>query len=178
MKKSLLIVAAILFAASTFAQTKEEINASIARANELSELLAKKQKATGLNAVDECVKKLEAAANVAKENSEKLAGLYYREIGETKDGVTDVNVKKPTLEEMVSLSKSIENEGQQVAEAGEKVEPAIKEIKEVKNPMQAAKLVSVTKFITDVSKILGEESVAQAKAIASMIETAKSASNL
>lgn len=178
MKRYFVILATILVASTTFAQTKEEIKASVERAQQISELLAKTPKSTGIANVDGCVNDLQKAAEAAVANSENLTGLYYREIGETKDGVTDVNVKKPTLDELLQLSESITEEGTAVTEAGKKVEPAINEIKEIKNPMKAAKLVSVTNFITDLSKILGEESVAQAKAIAEMIETAKSASNL
>ena len=52
MKKAILMIATILVAASAFAQTKEDINASVERAKKLSELCAKFPKASGASEVD------------------------------------------------------------------------------------------------------------------------------
>lgn len=177
MKKIILMIATILVAASAFAQTKEDINASVERAKKLSELCAKFPKPSGVSEVDEYAKAVLVAAQAAVVNSEQLVDLYYRVIGETKDGVTDVTIVKPSLEDIINLSTTIAAEGIAVADATKLAEGAAKKVKEIKNPIQAAKLVPMTKFSADAILILAEESAAQAKAIAAMVETAKSAAN-
>lgn len=179
MKKAILMIATILVAASAFAQTKEDINASVERAKKLSELCAKfPKKASGASEVDDYANAVLAAALAAVANSEQLENFYYRVIGETKDGVTDVTIVKPSLEDIMDLSATIAAEGIAVADATKLAEGAVKKVKETKNPIQAAKLAPMTKFTADATPILAEESAAQAKAIAAMVETAKSAANL
>lgn len=178
MKKAILMIATILVAASAFAQTKEDINASVERAKKLSELCAKFPKASGASEVDAYANAVLVAAKAAIANSEQLENFYYRVIGETKDGVTDVTIVKPSLEDIMALSETIAEEGIAVADATKLAEGAAKKVKVTKNPIQAAKLVPMTKFTADATPILAEESAAQAKAIAAMVETAKSAANL
>ena len=43
------------------------------------------------------------AAVLAIANSVQLENMYKREIGETQDGVTDVTITKPTLDEWVNI---------------------------------------------------------------------------
>ena len=171
MKKAILMIATILVAASAFAQTKEDINASVERAKKLSELCAKFPKASGASEVDAYANAVLVAAKAAIANSEQLENFYYRVIGETKDGVTDVTIVKPSLEDIMALSATIATEGIAVADATKLAEGAAKKVK-------VTKLVPMTKFTADVTPILAEESAAQAKAIAAMVETAKSAANL
>ena len=171
-------MATILVAATTFAQTKEDISASAARAQKLGELLAKVPGNTGVAEVDNYAAAIVTAAAAAVENSNKLENFYYRVIGETKDGVTDVTIVKPSLDDILELSTTIAAEGTAVATATKLAEGAAKKVKETKNPIAAAKLVLMTKFTADVSPLLVEESAAQVKAIAAMVETAKSAANL
>ncbi len=178
MKKVILMIATILVAASALAQTKEDISASVERAKKLSELCAKFPKSSGVSEVDAYAKAVLVAAQAAVANSEQLENFYYRVIGETKDGVTDVTIVKPSLEDIMTLSTTIASEGIAVAEATKLAEGAAKKAKATKNPIQAAKLAPMTKFTADVTPILAEESAAQAKAIAAMVETAKSATNL
>ncbi|MBR5906925.1 MAG: hypothetical protein IKZ50_00845 [Bacteroidales bacterium] len=178
MKKIVLMMATLLVATNVIAQTKEEISASVTRAQKLSELCKKFPKATGVPEVDAHANAVLNAAESAVKNSEKLENLYYRQIGETKDGVTDVTIVKPSLDDILELSASIADEGDAVAKATKLSEDAAKKAKEIKNPLKAAKLAAMTKFTSDATPILLEESAAQAKAIASMVETAKSASNL
>ena len=55
---------------------------------------------------------------------------------------------------------------------------ALSASKAQKNPMKAAKIATALGFTKDAYPILVEESAAQTKAIAAMIETAKTAKNL
>lgn len=60
---------------------------------------------------------LKEAADYAILNSKTLENFYKRQIGETKDEVTDVTVEKPTLEQWVELLTGVTAEGVKVKEA-------------------------------------------------------------
>lgn len=104
--------------------------------------------------------------------------MYYRSIGQTEDGVTDVTVKKPTLEELTELSARIGTQAAAVAAATKLVPAAGEELKGVKNPMKLAAATKSVKYSKDVLEIVGVESAFQVKAIADMIKTATSNDNL
>ena len=107
-----------------------------------------------------------------------LQGLYYRQIGETKDGVTDVTIKKPTVEELVALAATLTAEGASISETAKGAEAATKASSTNTNPMKAAKIASALAFTKDAYPVLLEESNAKVAAIKQMIETAKTAKNL
>ena len=160
------------------AQTKEEMEASQARYEKLVKLCEKKPKSTSVSEVDVYVKKVYDAAILSMATAEQLQNLYYRQIGETKDGVTDVTVKRPTVEELTALSATIAAQSVTVKGASDSAEAALSASKNQKNPMKAAKVATALGFTKDVYPILVEELAAQTKAIAEMIETAKTANNL
>ncbi len=179
MKKVLIVIVAMLMMGVTVnAQTKEEMQASQKRTENLQSLIAKYPKPTGLADVDAYGEAVYNAAVMAVANSEQLEGFYYRSIGETKDGITDVNIKKPTVEECMSLASTIAAEAVSVKQAADLAKAAAEQAKSEKNPMKAAKVAKMTKFTVDVMPVLTEESVAQGKAINDMIETLKTAKNL
>lgn len=184
--KKILLTAIALMAMSMAgnAQTSEDIQQSEKRCAELQKLVEGQPKACGAQKVDKFGASITEAAVLAIENSGKLADLYRRTVGETKDGVTDVEIKKPTVEECVSLSTSIAGEGTMLTEAGKSLEDAGKELKELtsqKSPKaikQAKGATSIIAYGKDAMAILSEETVAQGKAIKEIIETVKSGKNL
>lgn len=180
MKKFLFLTVALftMSVSFSFAQTKADIQASVDRYAKLQKLCAKQPKETGVADVDAYVEGVYTAAVASLSSSELLQNLYYRQIGETKDGVTDVSIKKPTVEELMALGETLTVEGVSIAEAAKGAETAIKSSKENKNPMKAAKIATAIAFTTDVYPILLEESGAKISIIKQMIETAKSANNL
>ncbi len=161
-----------------FGQTKEEIKASADRCAKLEKLCSKQPKQTGVADVDTYVQGVYNAAISSAASSALLQDLYYRQIGETKDGVTDVNIKKPTVDELVALGTTLTAEGVSIAEAGKGAEAATKASTANKNPMKAAKIASALAFTKDAYPVLLEESKAKVAAVKQMIETAKSAKNL
>ena len=178
--KKFLVVAAAVFAmnvTSVFAQTKDAIQASVDRCAKLEKLCAKTPKKSGVSDVDTYVTGVLNAAQASITTSQQLQDLYYRQIGETKDGVTDVTVKKPTVEELVAFGATLTAEGVSIANAAKGAEGALKASKEVKNPMKVAKIASALAFTKDAYPILLEESTAKVEIIKQMIETAKSSSN-
>lgn len=180
--KKMILALVVLFMATTLnvvnAQTREEMKASQERMEKLAKLCQKDQKSTGVGEVDSYVKNVRDAAILSMATTEQLHGLYYRQIGETKDGVQDVTIKKPTVEELTVLSVTIVAQGVAIKDAGASAEQAMAASKSQKNPMKVAKITTALAFTKDAYPVLMEESVAQAKAIAQMIETAKTATNL
>ncbi|MCD8318797.1 MAG: hypothetical protein LUC45_08195 [Paraprevotella sp.] len=159
------------------AQTKEDMQAAKERCEKLTKLLDNKPKSTSIPDVDQYVDWVNTAAATSMANSEQLRNLYYRSIGETEDGVTDVTVKKPTLEELTQLSTTIAAQAVSMKEAVSSAQKAATAAKDAKGraTVKAAKALAYTK---DAYPILVEETEAQGKAIAAMIETAKTAKNL
>ena len=179
MKKLFLVLVTIFMVAGlnvANAQTKDEMKASQERMEKLAKLCQKEPKATGVGDVDTYVKNVYDAAILSMSTTEQLQNLYYRSIGETKDGVTDVNIKKPT--ELTTLSTTIAAQALTIKDAAGAADKALSASKTQKNPMKAAKIATALGFTKDAYPILVEESATQTKAIAAMIETAKTAKNL
>ena len=180
MKKFLFTTAALLTMSVSFCfgQTKKDIKASADRRAKLEKLCSKPPKQTGVAEVDTYVQSVYNAAISSVESSAQLDSLYYRQIGETKDGVTDVNIKKPTVDELVALGTTITEENVSLANAGKSAQAATTASSTNKNPMKAAKIASALAFTKNAYPILLEESKAKIAAIKQMIETAKTAKNL
>jgi len=176
MKKVLLCMMTLVCAVSISAQTAEEMQASKERAAKLGKLVQPKN--CGLATIDGLTS---AAGLVAAESIQitpLLQGMYYRSIGQTEDGVTDVTVKKPTLEELTELSTRIGLQAAAVAAATKLVPEASKELSTIKNPMKLKAPTKAVNYSKEVLEIVGAESAFQVKAIADMIQTATSNDNL
>lgn len=182
---------AILSVSFANAQIADQIKKSRERAEKL-QALTEDYKTCGNAKVDGYGEDIKKAAEFAIANSEQLENLYKREIGESKDGVQDVTVKKPTLEEWVKLSATIAGEAASIKSATDKVKEAGEESKKIfeaakneKNPLKKAKAakgaeaaVAVVEFGNAATPILLEESAAQVKAIEEIINTLKAGKNL
>ncbi len=156
----------------------ELVKKSLAQATSLKELTEKMPKKTGNAEVDGFAQDVYTAAVAAMASSEKLNGFYTRQIGKTENGVTDVTVTKPSLQDWVELGTTVGAEVTSVAGATEKGTKATEEAKNVKNPLKAAKLAKMIKWTSDVMPILTDETANQAKAIKEIIATLKSGKNL
>ena len=192
MKKFLLAALSVLFVlCSANAQIKEEIQKSRERAEKL-QLLCDGYKSCGNVNIDGYGDAVKTAAIFAISNSEQLENMYKRQIGETEDGVTDVTITKPTIDEWVTFASTVAGEAASIKAATDKLQAAADEAKNVvessskeKNPMKDAKSAKQTKAATAVvefgnaaTPILLEESAAQVKAVDAIIETLKSGKNL
>ncbi len=194
MKRILFFIVMTLCAMTTFAQeTKEQIQKSEARAKNLQILLNKYSDTNcGDGIIDGFGNSVRDAAVLAIANSVKLEGLYYRQIGQTKDGVTDVTIVKPKLEDWAELlttvtaeAASIKNAVDNAKAAGEQMKQIAENAQNNKNPMKMAKLAKMAKgagvvmeFGNAATPILLEESAEQVKAVQKIIETIKSGKNL
>jgi hypothetical protein len=193
MKKFFSFLVLVLMAITTVnAQSiKDEVAKSQERAEKLQKL-CDGFTTFGNAGIDGYGNSVKAAAFYAIENTNKLQNLYKREIGETKDGVQDVTIKKPSLDEWLTLSETILKEGDKIQEAVDKAKDAAEgaknmaqEAASIKNPMKAPKAMknakaasAVVEFGNAATPILLEESAAQAKAIGEIINTLKSGGNL
>lgn len=176
MKRFFLGMLALICAMEVSAQTTEEMQASKARTEKLMKLVQPKD--CGLEKVDALTSAAAVAAAESIEITPLLQGMYYRSIGQTEDGVTDVTVKKPTMAELEELSARIGMQATAVAAATKLVPEASKEVSGIKNPMKLKNPTQSLKYAKDVLAILGEESAFQVKAIADMIKTASTGNNL
>ena len=160
------------------AQTSDELKASKDRYAKLEKLSKKAPKECNVPSVDGLAGSTTLVMIESLQITPLLEGLYYRSIGQTEDGVTDVTVKKPTLEECTALSTKITVQAAAVKAATELIKPATEELKTVKNPITLGKATKSLNYSKDALVIVGEETTYQLKAIASIIETIKSADNL
>lgn len=135
-------------------------------------------KSCGVVAIDALTASTGIIASESTEITTPLQGMYYRSIGQTKDGVTDVTVKKPTLAELQELSARIATQAIAVSAAVKLVPEASKELSAIKNPLKLKAPTAAVKYSKDALAIIGEESAFQVKAIADMIKTASSGNNL
>lgn len=180
MKKYFVVAAMALCSLAVSAQQdlRDAVTKSVERMKSLKELTENMPKETGNADVDGFGKNVCTAAVAALAGSEKLENLYYREIGETKDGVTDVTVVKPKLEDWVELGAALTAETVSVKEAAEKGTKAAEAVKSTKNPMAVGKLAKMMNWTKKVMPVLTEETANQAKAVGQIISTLKSGGNL
>ncbi len=191
--KKLIFLALSLFLMtfSINAQIKDDIQKSRERAEKLQKL-CDSYKTSGNSNIDGYGNSVKNAAILAIANSVQLENMYQRQIGETQDGVTDVTVTKPTLDEWIAFATTVGGEAASIKEATDKAVAAANEMKTLvenaskeKNKLKAVKAASTAKAATaiidfgnEATPILLEESAAQAKAVQTIIETIKSGKNL
>jgi len=147
------------------------------RQKKLDELTAKPPKECGVASVDGLSKNSKTMLDEQKKINEVLPDLYKRTVGETVDGVTTVVEKKPTIAEITELSLSIANQTKAVADASSKVTNATNDIKGL-SPMKAPAATKALNYTKDVLSALTPELTLEAKIVANLLATAKSAGNL
>ena len=191
MKKMILVALAIFSVSLANAQIADEVKKSSDRRAKL-EALTKDYKTCGNAGIDGYGNDVKNAAALAIANSVQLENLYKREIGQNADGVQDVTVTKPKLEDWASLAATVAGEAASIKSAVDKAKGAGEEAKNVaesaaseKNPMKKAKAAknakaaaAVVEFGNAATPILLEESAAQVKAVEEIIKTLKAGKNL
>ena len=96
-----MLMSLFMMVCSANAQIKDDIQKSKERAAKL-QALCNDYKTSGSANVDGYGDAVKNAAVLAIANSVQLENMYKREIGETQDGVTDVTITKPTLDNICS----------------------------------------------------------------------------
>lgn len=170
-----------VLATFSFSANAQSVSADFTSLDKLVEKLAKAcekaPKPSGEADVDAFLEGNLNAALGAVASAEQLHNLYSRQIGETKDGIQDVTISKPTLEDWTNLAATIATQTAGMAElgiAGQKAAEAVKKA----DKMKAIKLAKPVKWSTDLMPVTGEALAEEAKAINQIIELIKSGNNL
>ena len=191
MKKMLLFAALSLFTlTSVNAQdkTKEELKAEREqlkseqksdeykdRQKKLQELADESPSPVGVTSIDNLAKNSTNSLTSTMATNKMLPDLYKRTVGETEDGVTDVTVKKPTLEELLKVSANIATTTLSVAGSGKDIVAAQGDVKSA--GLKAGKAGKSVNYSKDVNALLASELKYQGKLINNLIATLKSAGN-
>lgn len=173
-----ILLAAFLLAASTsvFGQTKEEIESSKERIAKIQKLETPKD--TSIQSIDDLQVKIGSTALESVAITPLLQNFYYRSIGQSADGITDVTIKKPTLAEVTELSLRIYAQKNNLEQITSALATASQDASATKNPLKLSKALSAVNYAKNAVALLGEETVFQVNAIQSMIQTLSTSGNL
>jgi len=173
-----LLLAAVLLTAYTnvFGQTQDQIETSKQRIIKIQKLETPKE--TAISSIDGLQIKIASTALESAAITPLLQNLYYRSVGQSVDGVTDVTVKKPTLRELEELAVRIYSQSKNLENISSDVASASKDASEIKNPLKIAKALQAVNYAKTAVALLGEETLFQATAIKSMIQTIRTSENL
>ena len=144
------------------------------RKEKFEELEAPKK--SNVESVDELAKKSTTILLSSKDINIQVPEMYKRTIGETVDGVTDVTVKKPTVEELVTLASTITKQINAVADASASVAAASEDIKNA-SAMEAPRATKALNYSKDVLALTGPELQLNLMVVNNLIATLKSANN-
>ena len=165
----------------SFSANAQSVSADFTSLDKLVAKLAKAcekaPNATGNADVDAFLRGNVNAASGAVASAEQLHNLYSRQIGETKDGVQDVTVTKPSLEDWLKLAANVATQTAGMTElgiAGKKAAEAVKSV----GKMEAIKLAKPVKWSTDLMPVTSEALAEQGKAIDEIVKLLKSENNL
>lgn len=194
MKKVLFLAMCMLCSTFANAQTvAERLSKGEEHVKNLQTLIANyPNNACGNETIDGVGQNVYDAAIAAVASSAQLDSMYYRQIGTTKDGITDVTIKKPTLDEWTQLLATVTTEAaalKQIADnvqnAGNEASSLAEQAKNTKNPLKAGKMVKMAKaatvimeFANKATPILADETANQVSAVKTIIETLQSGKNL
>jgi hypothetical protein len=115
-------------------------------------------------------------ASIVKLN-EDVPELYKRTIGETIDGVTDVTVKKPSLDELLAVAGSITTLVAGTLATAQQIPGVAGDVSSA-GPMKAIKALKSVTFIKDANVLVVDQLKSQGKIISSLIKVLKSSNNL
>ncbi len=191
--KKLFMMAIALFMAANVAviaddaemtpeQVAAEMSNSAKRMKKINELAEKLQKSkdTGVPALDEMKASALTAALTTAANAEKMENMYKRTVSEPDaDGVTEVNVTKPTVNDWLELGAGVTAQLTTIAGLAASSANLVGAVTQViSNPLKAKGALTQAKQVGEIVKLMGEETGAEAKAIKTMVQICKSNNNL
>ncbi len=191
MKKILFVTLLSLFGLTSIsAQTKtaEELKAEreVLKAERKTDAYQERQKkiaelkdpgTTSISSIDALAANSATSLEEVRKNNVLIPELYKRTIGESIDGVTDVTVKKPTLQELLTVSEGIAKTLKSVTASTAEIAKAQGDVKSA-GIMKAGKATKSINFSKDVNSLLLAELASQGKLINNLIATLKSSKNL
>ena len=133
-------------------------------------------KTCGVASVDQLATNSTSILTSTKSINAQIPEIYKRTVGQTVDGVTDVTVKKPTLEELATLALTITMQIKAVADATASVAGASSEVKTA-SPMALGKATKSLNYSKETLAVTGPELQMNLKVINNLIAILKSANN-
>ncbi|MDO8317253.1 MAG: hypothetical protein Q7T12_07005 [Flavobacterium sp.] len=133
-------------------------------------------KISGISSVDALAASSTKLLLSTKEMNLVIPEMYKRTIGESVDGIADVTVKKPSLDELATLGLNIANQIKTIGEAAASVAGIAGDIKSA-GIMQAPKGLKSLNFSKDVIALILPELGLNLKVITNLIATLKSSNN-
>lgn len=133
-------------------------------------------KISGISSVDALAASSTKLLLSTKEMNLVVPEMYKRTIGESVDGIADVTVKKPSLDELATLGLNIANQIKTIGEAAASVAGIAGDIKSA-GIMQAPKGLKSLSFSKDVIALVLPELGLNLKVITNLIATLKSSNN-
>jgi hypothetical protein len=130
----------------------------------------------GLSSVDEIASNSTEMLESTKELNRLIPEMYKRTIGETVDGITDVTVKKPTVNELVSLAENITVQLKAVTDSSDAISNSKDDVKGA-SPKESLKATKSLNYSKDVISLLGPELQMNLKVVNNLIATIKSSNN-
>lgn len=134
-------------------------------------------KASGISSVDDLATNSAKMLVSTKEINALVPEMYKRTIGESVDGVADVTVKKPTLDELAALGLNIATQVKTASEMSTTVSTAATDLKGA-SMMQMPKGTKSLNFSKDVLGLVLPELNLNLKVVNNLIATWKSSGNL
>lgn len=169
------------------AKTKDELKAerevlkSEMKSKDAEERKAKLEKlsapkTSGISSVDGLASNSTEMLTSTKEINVLVPEMYKRTVGESVDGVADVTVKKPTLDELNALGLNISKQIKTVSDASATVATASTDLKSA-GMMQAPKGAKSLSYSKDVLALVLPELNLNLKVVNNLISTLKSSGN-
>lgn len=178
MKKVLFLLASVVFSLTVYSQNVSESLGNLEKiCVKLQKAIDKAPKDCGVAEIDNYVNGAKASAEGAVASAAKLQDFYKREIGETVDGVTDVTVTKPSLEDWTELAATIATQTVGMKEVVESAASASQALKDAPK-MKAVGMAKNVKWSGDILPVTGEALAEEGKAVKQIIETLQSGNNL
>lgn len=166
-------------AAGSPEEISNEINESKERAAKIQTLLDKRPKECGLPSIDTFTDQVYAAAASCMSTAVTLENLYTRQVSEPDaDGVTSVEITKPKLEDWLNLLADLTSQTVNLTAMAPAAAGMVGALGEIKNPLQIGKAKKSIQSTGDLFKLIGQENVAQVKAVKGIISLLKSNKNL
>ncbi len=133
-------------------------------------------KSSGVQSVDNLATGVGVLVVSTNENTKLIPELYKRTLGESVDGNADLTVKKPKLEELVSLAGNITA---QIASANAiitAIPDASSDVSKA-SPMQAPKATKALNFVKENTPIILPELQSNLNVVNNLIKVVKSSKN-
>lgn len=134
-------------------------------------------KTSGITSIDELASNSTKMLVSTKEINALVPEMYKRTIGESVDGIADVTVKKPTLDELATLGLTIATQVKTVSIMSATVATASSDLKNA-SMMQTPKGAKSLNFSKDVLGLVLPELNLNLKVVNNLIATIKSSGNL